>query len=182
MIKAALLSLAMFLSDVPYSDRMVVEDFVDVVEMNVVYHEDGGDERFTQIIWWEFRPSVLTPEKDKEGNSTGDWSQKSGHVVVDFRMLHSQSAWPDKIRQIVPYKENERWVCFFYDSKDDCYRRVYANSFIRTDTLDDREAKDAKKFLKSWRKGLTKPPKDVRIKKMPPDIEELIDRPVEITE
>ena len=70
MLKAFLLLLLSFL-DSGTAEKLVVVDYVDMVEVNHKYFESdqsvtGIKKQFIQIIFWEYRKNVLLPET-KEG-------------------------------------------------------------------------------------------------------------------
>ena len=98
-------------------ENILIEDFTDFVEINHVYQLNDKKEiqkRFIQIIWWEWRNTVLLPEKDMFGEETGDWRSGSGFVVRDYRIISSNGK--EKIR-ITPHLEKGRWISLFYDEK-----------------------------------------------------------------
>ena len=85
MIKTLLLLLCSFF-DAGTQEKLVVVDYVDMVEVNHKYFEDSDSKeikkQFVQVIFWEYRKNVLLPEV-KEGERTGNWCQGSAHVVID---------------------------------------------------------------------------------------------------
>jgi hypothetical protein len=153
------------------NENIIIEDSSDIVEINHVYEINDKKEvqkRFVQIIWWEWRNTVLLPEKNLIGEKTGDWYSGSDFVVKDYRITYSRGE--EKVR-LTPYREKDRWISLFYDESDKCVRKVMSNSRIVTHTLYDREVKNREIVKQDLRNRLTKPDTNVIMR----EIEELID-------
>lgn len=156
-------------------ENILIEDFTDFVEINHVYQLNDKKEiqkRFIQIIWWEWRNTVLLPEKDMFGQETGDWRSGSGFVVRDYRIISSNGK--EKIR-ITPHLQKDRWISLFYDEKDRCLRRVVSKFKVISHTMYDKEIINRKIVQQDSRNKLTKPDTHGRMIGITREIEELID-------
>jgi len=131
-----------FLSSDPLGD-LVISDTSDYVEINHVYRYNAEDnkyeKRMTQIIWWEWRDSVLLEEKDNLGNGTGDWKRSGCFVVKDFRVTWSGSSSPQQTLHITPRREKKNFICLFYDKDDRVMRKVISGWRTITHTTNDVE-------------------------------------------
>ena len=118
------------------SDKDVIKDYSDIVEVNYIYKYNNADKeyqkRMVQIIWWEFR-NVL--EEDKDGSS----KPRPQYVVKDFRVVWSESSDPQKVGHIIPIRRKKEWVCLFYDKNDNRVREVISDSRAETYTNNDPE-------------------------------------------
>ena len=182
-MKSLILLLCMFF-DSGVEEKIVVVDHVDLIEVNHKYFESdqsvtGIKKQFIQIIFWEYRKNVLLPET-KNGERTGNWYQGSGYIVRDYYTLLNDNYGLMKTTGISPYLYNGKWHTHYYDSGDNCHRIVIAKQIKITHTLFDPEVVNTKIVETSSRKELTKPDRYVRIKKIPQEIIDLIDRPVEV--
>ena len=81
---------------------------------------------------------------------------------------------------VSPYLYKGKWHTHFYDSGSKCHRIVVAKQMRITYTLYDPEQLNTRIVKTDSRKELTKPDRHVRIKKIPQEIIDLIDRPVEV--
>ena len=124
----------------PLRDAGIIEDFSDYVEVNHVYRYDHADKifkkRMTQVIWWEFRHSVLVRNKD------GDYRRGSEFIVKDFRVIWSESSRPQAMEHIVPRLYQKKWVCLFYDKNDRKIRQITSNWKRETHTTFDPEVEN----------------------------------------
>jgi hypothetical protein len=140
---------------------LIVEDSSDYIEINNIYRHDADgflEKRMVQIIWWEWRDSILLPEIDLiTKKQTGNWKSGSDFVVKDFRVTYSISSSPKEVRKIAPKIYGDKWVCIFWDKDDRCFRRVISNWKIITHTLHDREIKNRDILKINNRNKLTKP-------------------------
>ena len=140
----------------------VVRDSSDYVEINHVYslNQDGVfKKRMVQIIWWEWRDSVLLPVKDELGFPTGDWKRGADFVVKSFKVT-SNGTLPDGQliiqRAIYPRRFGKKWICSFYDTDDDVLREVVSRWVVTTHTSQDTEIENRKILSINHRTGLTK--------------------------
>ena len=179
------LALLLFLLpfDSGIKEKTVVVDYVDMVEINRKYFADSDSgeikKQFTQVIFWEYRKNVLLPEI-KDGELTGNWYQGSDYVVIDYFTLHNNNYGLNKTSGVAPYLYRDKWYTHYYDQSDKCERVVISKQIKRTQTMYDPEVLNARIVQTSSRKELTKPDRHVRIKKIPQEIIDLIDRPVEV--
>ena len=182
MIKTLLLLLCSFF-DAGTQEKLVVVDHVDLVEVNHKYFTDSDSKQikkqFVQVIFWEYRKNVLLPEI-KDGQLTGNWYQGSGYIVIDYFTFHNQNYGLNKISGMSPYFYNGKWNTHYYDVQDKCYRTVVADRIKRTYTLYDPEVLNARIVEASSRKELTKPDRYVIVKEIPQEIEEILDRVIEV--
>ena len=116
----------------------------------------------------------------KDGELTGNWYQGSDYVVIDYFTLHNNNYGLNKTSGIAPYLYRDKWYTHYYDQSDKCERVVISKQIKRTQTMYDPEVLNARIVETSSRKELTKPDRYVRIKKVPQEIIDLIDRPVEV--
>ena len=179
------LALLLFLLpfDSGIKEKTVVVDYVDMVEINRKYFADSDSgeikKQFTQVIFWEYRKNVLLPET-KNGERTGNWYQGSDYVVIDYFTLLNDNYGLIKTTGVSPYLYKGKWHTHFYDSGSKCHRIVVAKQMRITYTLYDPEQLNTRIVKTDSRKELTKPDRHVRIKKIPQEIVDLIDRPVEV--
>ena len=182
MCKVFLLLLLSFL-DAGTAEKLVVVDHVDMVEVNHKYFTDSDTgevkKQFVQVIFWEYRKNVLLPEI-KDGELTGNWYQGSDYVVIDYFTFNNQNYGLNKVNGIAPYLYRDKWYTHYYDQSDKCERIVVAKQIKKTSSFTDPEVLNARIVQTSSRKELTKPDRYVRIKKIPQEIIDLIDRPVEV--
>ena len=93
-MKFLILLLMMLPLDKGVKEKVVVVDYVDLVEVNHKYYESNSPpeikRQFIQVIFWEYRNSLLLPEY-KEGVKTGNWHRGSGFVVVDYITVYNLS-------------------------------------------------------------------------------------------
>lgn len=143
-MKWLILLLALFSSD-PTGD-LIISDISSYVEINHVYRYDEGDQlykkRMTQIIWWEWRDSVLLPVKDNLGRETGDWRRSGCFVVKDYKVTWSESSRPQQTLYINPRRNHRKYICLFYDKDDRVMRKVVSGWLTITHTTNDREIDD----------------------------------------
>ena len=167
----------------PYADsgvkeKVIVVDYVDMVEVNHKYYESNTPpeikKQFIQVIFWEYRKNVLLPEY-KEGRETGNWYQGSDYVVVDYFTLDNRNYGLDKINGMAPYLYRGKWYTHYYDDSDKCERVVVAKQIKITRTLYDPEHINTKIVETGSRRELTKPDRSGRMKRIPREIEELLD-------
>ena len=167
----------------PYADsgvkeKVIVVDYVDMVEVNHKYYESNTPpeikKQFIQVIFWEYRKNVLLPEY-KEGRKTGNWYQGSDYVVVDYFTLDNRNYGLDKINGMAPYLYRGKWYTHYYDDSDKCERVVVAKQIKITRTLYDPEHINTKIVETGSRRELTKPDRSGRMKRIPREIEELLD-------
>jgi hypothetical protein len=178
-----LLTLLLSFFDSGVDEKLVVIDYVDMVEVNHKYFEDSDSKeikkQFVQVIFWEYRKNVLLPEI-KQGERTGNWYQGSGHVVRDYFTFNNHNYGLNKISGISPYLYKGKWHTHYYDSQDKCHRTVIANRIKITHTLHDPEVLNSRIVETSSRKELTKPDRYVIVKEIPKEIEEILDRVIEV--
>ena len=182
MFKVFLLLLLSFL-DAGTAEKLVVVDHVDMVEVNHKYFTDSDTgevkKQFVQVIFWEYRKNVLLPEI-KDGELTGNWYQGSDYVVIDYFTFNNQNYGLNKINGIAPYLYRDRWYTHYYDQSDKCERVVISKQIKRTQTMYDPEVLNARIVQTSSRKELTKPDRNSKIRKIPKEIERLLDMNIEI--
>jgi hypothetical protein len=182
MFKVFLLLLLSFL-DAGTAERLVVVDHVDMVEVNHKYFTDSDTgevkKQFVQVIFWEYRKNVLLPEI-KDGELTGNWYQGSDYVVIDYFTFNNQNYGLNKVNGIAPYLYRDKWYTHYYDQSDKCERIVVAKQIKKTSSFTDPEVLNARIVQTSSRKELTKPDRYVRIKKIPKEIEDLLDKVIEV--
>jgi hypothetical protein len=182
MFKVFLLLLLSFL-DAGTAERLVVVDHVDMVEVNHKYFTDSDTgevkKQFVQVIFWEYRKNVLLPEI-KDGELTGNWYQGSDYVVIDYFTFNNHNYGLNKVNGIAPYLYRDKWYTHYYDQSDKCERIVVAKQIKKTSSFTDPEVLNARIVQTSSRKELTKPDRYVRIKKIPKEIEDLLDKVIEV--
>ena len=182
MCKVLLLLLLSFL-DAGTAEKLVVVDHVDMVEVNHKYFTDSDTgevkKQFVQVIFWEYRKNVLLPEI-KDGELTGNWYQGSDYVVIDYFTFNNQNYGLNKVNGIAPYLYRDKWYTHYYDQSDKCERIVVAKQIKKTSSFTDPEVLNARIVQTSSRKELTKPDRYVRIKKIPKEIEDLLDKVIEV--
>jgi hypothetical protein len=182
MFKVFLLLLLSFL-DAGTAEKLVVVDHVDMVEVNHKYFTDSDTgevkKQFVQVIFWEYRKNVLLPEI-KDGELTGNWYQGSDYVVIDYFTFNNQNYGLNKVNGIAPYLYRDKWYTHYYDQSDKCERIVVAKQIKKTSSFTDPEVLNARIVQTSSRKELTKPDRYVRIKKIPKEIEDLLDKVIEV--
>ena len=180
-----LLTLLLSFFDSGVDEKLVVIDYVDMVEVNHKYYTSYEDDipqtkkQYVQIIFWEYRKNVLLPEH-KDGKQTGYWKQGSEYVVVDYFVLLNDNYGLNKKNGISPYLYKGRWHTHYYDSDDRCHRIIVAKQIKRSYTLFDPEQLNTKIVKTGSRKGLTSPDRYVIVKEIPKEIEELLDRVIEV--
>jgi hypothetical protein len=177
-----ILALLVFL-DAGTKEKTFVVDYVDMIEINHKYFRssDSGEikKQFIQVIFWEYRKNVLLPEI-KEGELTGNWYQGSDYVVIDYFTLHNNNYGLNKTSGISPYLYKDKWYTHYYDQSDKCERVVISKQIKRTQTMYDPEVLNARIVETSSRKELTKPDRRAIIKKIPKEIERLLDMEIQI--
>ena len=182
MCKVLLLLLLSFL-DAGTAEKLVVVDYVDMVEVNHKYFTDSDTgevkKQFVQVIFWEYRKNVLLPEI-KDGELTGNWYQGSDYVVIDYFTFNNQNYGLNKVNGIAPYLYRNKWYTHYYDQSDKCERIIVAKQIKKTSSFTDPEVLNARIVQTSSRKELTKPDRYVRIKKIPKEIEDLLDKVIEV--
>jgi hypothetical protein len=182
MFKVFLLLLLSFL-DAGTAEKLVVVDHVDMVEVNHKYFTDSDTgevkKQFVQVIFWEYRKNVLLPEI-KDGELTGNWYQGSDYVVIDYFTFNNQNYGLNKVNGIAPYLYRDKWYTHYYDQSDKCERIVVAKQIKKTSSFTDPEVLNARIVQTSSRKELTKPDRDSKIKKIPKEIERLLDMKIEV--
>ena len=182
MFKVFLLLLLSFL-DAGTAEKLVVVDYVDMVEVNHKYFTDSDTgevkKQFVQVIFWEYRKNVLLPEI-KDGELTGNWYQGSDYVVIDYFTFRNNNYGLNKVSGMAPYLYRDKWYTHYYDQSDKCERIVVAKQIKKTSSFTDPEVLNARIVQTSSRKELTKPDRYVRIKKIPKEIEDLLDKVIEV--
>jgi hypothetical protein len=184
MFKTLLILLFSFL-DAGTQEKLVVVDYVDMIEVNHKYYESHQLEvpelkkQFIQIIFWEYRKNVLLPEY-KNGERTGYWRQGSDYVVMDYFTLYNDNYGTTKKNGIYPYLYKGKWHTHYYDEGDKCYRIIVAKQIKITHTLYDPEVLNSRIVETGSRKELTKPDRYVIVTKIPEEIEEILDRVIEV--
>ena len=182
MCKVLLLLLLSFL-DAGTAEKLVVVDHVDMVEVNHKYFTDSDTgevkKQFVQVIFWEYRKNVLLPEI-KDGELTGNWYQGSDYVVIDYFTFNNQNYGLNKVNGIAPYLYRDKWYTHYYDQSDKCERIIVAKQIKKTSSFTDPEVLNARIVQTSSRKELTKPDRYVIVKKIPKEIEDILDRVIEV--
>ena len=182
MCKVLLLLLLSFL-DAGTAEKLVVVDYVDMVEVNHKYFTDSDTgevkKQFVQVIFWEYRKNVLLPEI-KDGELTGNWYQGSDYVVIDYFTFNNQNYGLNKVNGIAPYLYRNKWYTHYYDQSDKCERIIVAKQIKKTSSFTDPEVLNARIVQTSSRKELTKPDRYVIVKKIPKEIEDILDRVIEV--
>ena len=182
MFKVFLLLLLSFL-DAGTAEKLVVVDHVDMVEVNHKYFTDSDTgevkKQFVQVIFWEYRKNVLLPEI-KDGELTGNWYQGSDYVVIDYFTFNNQNYGLNKVNGIAPYLYRNKWYTHYYDQSDKCERIVVAKQIKKTSSFTDPEVLNARIVQTSSRKELTKPDRNSKIRKIPKEIERLLDMNIEV--
>ena len=177
-----ILTLIVFL-DAGTKEKTFVVDYVDMIEINHKYFRDSDSgeikKQFTQVIFWEYRKNVLLPEI-KEGELTGNWYQGSDYVVIDYFTFNNQNYGLNKINGIAPYLYRDRWYTHYYDQSDKCERIVISKQIKRTQTMHDPEVLNARIVQPDSRKELTKPDRHSKIRKIPKEIERLLDMEIQV--
>ena len=171
------------LFDSGVEEKLVVVDHVDMVEVNHKYFTDSDTgevkKQFVQVIFWEYRKNVLLPEI-KDGELTGNWYQGSDYVVIDYFTFNNQNYGLNKVNGIAPYLYRNKWYTHYYDQSDKCERVVISKQIKRTQTMHDPEVLNARIVQTSSRKELTKPDRNSKIRKIPKEIERLLDMNIEV--
>ena len=171
------------LFDSGVEEKLVVVDHVDMVEVNHKYFTDSDTgevkKQFVQVIFWEYRKNVLLPEI-KDGELTGNWYQGSDYVVIDYFTFNNQNYGLNKVNGIAPYLYRNKWYTHYYDQSDKCERIVVAKQIKKTSSFTDPEVLNARIVQTSSRKELTKPDRYVIVKKIPKEIEDILDRVIEV--
>ena len=171
------------LFDSGVEEKLVVVDHVDMVEVNHKYFTDSDTgevkKQFVQVIFWEYRKNVLLPEI-KDGELTGNWYQGSDYVVIDYFTFNNQNYGLNKVNGIAPYLYRDKWYTHYYDQSDKCERIVVAKQIKKTSSFTDPEVLNARIVQTSSRKELTKPDRYVIVKKIPKEIEDILDRVIEV--
>ena len=182
MCKVLLLLLLSFL-DSGTEEKLVVVDHVDMVEVNHKYFTDSDTgevkKQFVQVIFWEYRKNVLLPEI-KDGELTGNWYQGSDYVVIDYFTFNNQNYGLNKVNGIAPYLYRNKWNTHYYAQSDKCERIIVAKQIKKTSSFTDPEVLNARIVQTSSRKELTKPDRYVIVKKIPKEIEDILDRVIEV--
>ena len=164
-------------------EKLVVVDYVDMVEVNHKYFTDSDTgevkKQFVQVIFWEYRKNVLLPEI-KDGELTGNWYQGSDYVVIDYFTFNNQNYGLNKVNGIAPYLYRNKWYTHYYDQSDKCERIIIAKQIKKTSSFTDPEVLNARIVQTSSRKELTKPDRNSKIRKIPKEIERLLDMNIEI--
>ena len=171
------------LFDSGVEEKLVVVDHVDMVEVNHKYFTDSDTgevkKQFVQVIFWEYRKNVLLPEI-KDGELTGNWYQGSDYVVIDYFTFNNQNYGLNKVNGIAPYLYRNKWYTHYYDQSDKCERIIVAKQIKKTSSFTDPEVLNARIVQTSSRKELTKPDRYVIVKKIPKEIEDILDRVIEV--
>ena len=171
------------LFDSGVEEKLVVVDHVDMVEVNHKYFTDSDTgevkKQFVQVIFWEYRKNVLLPEI-KDGELTGNWYQGSDYVVIDYFTFNNQNYGLNKVNGIAPYLYRNKWYTHYYDQSDKCERIIVAKQIKKTSSFTDPEVLNARIVQTSSRKELTKPDRYVIVKKIPKEIEDMLDRVIEV--
>jgi len=184
MFKVLITLLFSFL-DSGVDEKLVVIDYVDMVEVNHKYYTSYENDiseikkQFIQVIFWEYRKNVLLPEY-KQGVKTGYWKQGSDYIVIDYFTLHNDNYGLNKKNGMSPYLYKGKWHTHYYDREENCYRIVVAKQIKITHTLFDPEVVNTKIVKTDSRKGLTKPDRHVTVKEIPKEIEDILDMVIEI--
>lgn len=167
--------LLVLLLDGTPNENLIIKDTSDFVEINHVYRTDDKkqqEKRMIQIIWWEWKYPILMPEKNIVGQNTGNWYNGGTFVVKDYRIMWANNR---ESRSITPRLHRRKWICLFYDDGDRCIRQITSRWVIITHTMYDREVVNREILENSLRNRLTKPDRDVRMRRISQEIEDLID-------
>ena len=181
MCKVLLLLLLSFL-DSGTEEKLVVTDYVDLIEINHKLDQNKDDGKikrmFVQYIFWEYRDNVLLPEY-KEGKKTEYWKQGSGYIVIDYIVVENFTYSVPVKKAVVSFLNG---ICevHYYDTQDKCSRIVKSKNWRTTHTFYDPEEKNTDIVETDSRKALTKPDRYVIVKDIPPELEELLDMEVEV--
>ena len=181
-MKLLMCLLSMFVLGSGTEERLVVKDTVDLIEINHRYDKNSNgqvEKMLIQIIFWEYRKTILLPER-KNGILTGNWFQGSGFAVRDYVVMKNLKSGIPNRSFMIPYLHRGKWNIYYYDAGDRCYRMVTSKHYRLTHTLYDPELDNLQIIVHSSRNELTKPDRNSRIKKIPKDIELLLDRTIEI--
>tara|TARA_R110000824_G_scaffold236578_1_gene425262 strand:- start:1329 stop:1814 length:486 start_codon:yes stop_codon:yes gene_type:complete len=161
-MKWLILLLAFFASDP--SGELIISETSDYVEINHVYREDLAEQeykkRMIQVIWWEWKNSVLLPVKDSLGKETGHWRRSGCFIVRDFRVIWSESSSPQQTLSIAPRREGKDYICLFYDKDNGVIRRIRSGWLIITHTINDREIDNRQVIRVENRNKLINPQKN----------------------
>ena len=178
-MKSLILLLCMFF-DGGVKERLVVHDTVDLIEINHKYRETEGQTKkmFAQIIFWEWRETVLLPEI-KHGKQTGSWYRGSSYIVLDYITLNNINFATPIERATISFTGGGCQI-YYYDTKHRCQRIVTSRHYRFTHSLTDPEQDNAKILRTDFRKGLTPPDRHVRIVRIPDEIERLLDMEIEV--
>lgn len=114
--------------------------YCDIIEVNTVYSETDGTERFTQVIFWEWRQAL--------NYQTG--KQEWGHFVQEWRIIKGEAK--DK-RPRYDYRR-KLYVLTFLDDRSKRYRTIYSVSSRSTETFYDVEVEDRKRLPPHARRKL----------------------------
>ena len=96
-------------------------------------------------------------------------------MVVDYFTLDNKNYGLDKINGMAPYFYRGKWYTHYYDNMDKCERIVISKQIKITRTMYDPEHVNTKIIETDSRRELTKPDRYDRIKKLPKEIERLLD-------
>jgi hypothetical protein len=123
-------------------------DYVDLIEVNLVYDEGKPKPRFEQSIYYRWKQTyILTlPKTDSKPVKKFAW----GFEVIDWRQLKNTG---------YPVKNNHtgNWEQRFWDDRSRCYRKIIAKSFRESHTLYDKEAEYRNLVSINHREFLNKP-------------------------
>lgn len=134
MFKAFVLLLILFLDK---DSTEVIVDKVDIIEMNYVH--DDNRIKYGQVIFWEYKPELLLPEKDEVGKRTGFWYKASGFVVIEYRVFYGIAIQDNLQGYLFPRKRGDKWISNFYDDRDRCWREIHSKELRVTHTRHDPE-------------------------------------------
>ena len=101
-------------------------------------------------------------------------------MVIDYFTFNDQNYGLNKVNGIAPYLYRDRWYTHYYDQSDKCERVVISKQIKRTQTMHDPEVLNARIVQASSRKELTKPDRHSKIRKIPKEIERLLDMNIEV--
>lgn len=122
-----------------------IVDYVDKIEINHYYNEDGKLV-IDQIIFYDTQ-RIIDWRLIEDGRKTNPTHAKIAEKAQAIYI-------PDWIgTKMKPQIERGKYVCRFYDKRSHVYRKVIANDFIETSTDYDRETRFQDE--KTYRKGLT---------------------------
>jgi len=122
--------------------------------------EKDYKKRMIQVIWWEWKNSVLLPVKDSLGNETGNWRRSGCFIVRDYRVIWSESSSPQQKLSITPRREGKNYICLFYDKDNRVIRMVRSGWLITTHTINDREIDNRRVIRLENRNKLINPQKN----------------------